>query len=303
MSAYIIGVDAGGTKTLGVLFNKEGKEILRSISGYGNFSVNESETKKHIIEVIQSIFDQVDHSMVSLIQIGIAGYSNYKNKASLITLIEETFKTKVLIVTDAEVALYSIKKSEEIPVIMVLGGTGSVVVYEYNHLMHMIGGFGHLLGDEGSGYHLSITALKEVINQFEERMPISSLSKSILQEIGASNYSEIKKFVYNNEKAEIARLSEFIAKHALRGDTEAIDLFVREGRLLAKQTLKAYQAMDKPKEVMIGFKGGFLLNAPYVKKTLMDALNENGIHYQMETSSVEPVIGTYYLAKKHIDKR
>jgi len=303
MSAYIIGVDGGGTKTLGVIFDAQGREVDRSVSGFSNFSVSESQTKKHLFEVIEALYKKVPGQKIDMIQMGIAGYSNYRHKESLTKSIRDRYKTDLSLVTDAEIALHSIKRNRDNPVIMVLGGTGSVVIYEDQHEMHMIGGFGHLLGDEGSGYHLAITALKQVINQFEERKSISPLSTSILKEINASDYSDIKSFVYNNQKVEIARLSEFIAKHALAGDQEAIDLFIHEGNLLASQTLKAYDAMAHHEKVIIGFKGGFLLNAPYVKETLTHTLNQHHVDYQMDTSSVEPVVGAYYLAKRHMDKR
>jgi N-acetylglucosamine kinase-like BadF-type ATPase len=303
MSAYIIGVDGGGTKTLGVVFDGQGREVLRSVAGFSNFSVSESETKQHLFEVLEDLYKKKPKIKVEMIQIGIAGYSNYGHKDVLAQAIRDRFKTEVCLVTDAEIALHSIKRNRDNPVIMVLGGTGSVVIYEDHQKMRMIGGFGHLLGDEGSGYHLAITALKQVINQFEERKTISPLSTSILKEIQASDYSDIKNFVYNNRKVEIARLSEFIAKHAVAGDQEAIDLFINEGNLLASQTLKAYDAMDHHETIIIGFKGGFLLNAPYVKETLTKTLNQHHVDYQMDTSSVEPVVGAYYLAKRHMDKR
>jgi len=299
MKQYILGVDGGGTKTLGVLYDWEGNEIRRSVSGFSNFSVDESKTIKHLMDVLNDLYDP----NIVMINMGIAGYSNYQNKASLLKSLSDKFQCNISMVTDAEIALNSIKRNRDNPVVMVLGGTGSVVIYENHDHMKMIGGFGHLLGDEGSGYHLAITALKQVINQFEEGKLISPLSSSLLVEINAENYADIKNFVYNNQKSDIARLSEFIAKHANEGDQEAIDLFVNEGELLAQQTLKAFRQMQTCRQVIVGFKGGFLLNAPYVKETLMKALNQKNILFTMDTSSVEPVAGAYYLAKRHLDKR
>jgi len=303
MKSYVIAIDGGATKTLGILYDLSGQEIKRSVKGFASFSVDEVQSIQHIYEVIEALIEPIDLSQLAMIQAGIAGYSNLQNKEGLLKEIQEQYQCPVSIVTDAEIALYSIKKDQKKKVLMVLGGTGSVVMYEDQGQVKFIGGFGHLLGDEGSGYHLAITALKRIINQFEEREKISPLSKSILNEIGASNYSKIKDFVYNHQKTEIASLSQFIAKHAIEGDQEAINLFIEEGRLLANQTLKAIDAMGDHGGFLIGFKGGFLLNAPYVKKTLIDILNKNKINYKIDMSSVEPVLGAYYLAKRHIDKR
>ncbi|MDA3931326.1 MAG: hypothetical protein PF513_01165 [Tenericutes bacterium] len=300
MKTYIIGVDGGATKTLGVLFDLNGKEIKRVVKGFGNFSVNTQETIDHLYEVIDSLISEIDKTSLAMIQVGIAGYSNYPEKEVLIRNIIKRYKVIVSIVTDAEIALNSVKRNRNKNVIMILGGTGSVVMYDNQDEIQLIGGFGHLLGDEGSGYHLAITALKNIINQFEERQEITPLSKSILKEIDALEYSEIKNFVYNNQKIEIAKLSKFISEHAIKGDEEAINLFKNEGILLAKQAIKAYRAMNTLEEVIIGIKGGFLLNAPYVKEALMSELNKNNIKFKMDESSVEPVFGAYYLAISHI---
>ncbi len=163
-----------------------------------------------------------------------------------------------------------------------------------------IGGFGHLLGDEGSSYHLVITAFKKIIEQHEEGEEISDLSTNILNFIGAKSHLEIKEFVYNNRKAEVAKLSNLITKYALENNQEAIDLLIEEGKLLAKQTLKAYRSLKSNAEVLIGLKGGFLLNAPYVKETLIMELELHEIKYKIDISQLEPVYGAFYLAKKHL---
>ncbi|MFP4478041.1 MAG: BadF/BadG/BcrA/BcrD ATPase family protein [Candidatus Izemoplasmatales bacterium] len=304
MKTYIIGIDGGATKTLGILFDLDGNEIKRVEKGFGNFSVNSQETIDHLYAVIDDLICEISLSDLEMIQAGMAGYSNFPNKVTLIEDLKKRYKTKVSITTDAEVAFNSIKRNRDKNVIMILGGTGSVVMFDKgDDDTHLIGGFGHLLGDEGSGYHLAITALKNIINQFEERAEITPLSKSILKKIGAKDYSEIKNFVYNNQKIEIASLSRFIADYANKGNQEAIRLFENEGRLLAKEVIKAYRAMDTSEDVIIGIKGGFLINAPYVKDVLISELNKYNIQYKMDESSVEPIYGAYYLAKSHIDKR
>ncbi|MFW5795112.1 MAG: N-acetylglucosamine kinase [Bacillota bacterium] len=303
MSKYIIGVDGGGTKTLAVLFDIQGNEIKRVITGFGNFSVNVNDTIKHLLEAIDRLTKEISKSELAIIQIGIAGYSNFTDKDSLTKTLTKRYACKVVITTDAKIALYSIKKDTDNNVIMVLGGTGSAIMYEIQGEVKLIGGFGHILGDEGSSYHLAISALKNIIKQYEEGKAITSLSKKVLAKINAENYSDIKNFVYNNQKTEIAKLAKFIANMADEGDLEAIKLFKDEGKLLAKQTFIAYQAMGVQETVIIGIKGGFLLNAPYVKDTLVSELNKKDISYKLDTSEVEPVVGAYYLAKQNLVKR
>ncbi|MBU1020963.1 MAG: hypothetical protein KJ847_07070, partial [Firmicutes bacterium] len=217
--------------------------------------------------------------------------------------IRADYQSSVNMVTDAEIALYSIKRETDDSVIMVLGGTGSAVVLSENDESTMIGGFGHILGDEGSGYHLAITALKEIITQYEEGKKKTDLTLAILQEIKAKDHFEIKNFVYNKSKNEIARLSQFIAEYAINGNEEAIKLFKNEGVHLARQTLNAYNKLHIHNRVTIGIRGGFVLRAPFVKEALIEELNKYKLNYILDDLSLEPVYGAYYLGLRHLVKR
>lgn len=298
---YVIGIDGGGTKTLGVLFDSNGVEVNRVLKGFSNFSVDTIKSISNIFDCIHELIRDIDSLDILCIQLGIAGYTNFEGKEHLISKLKQEFQTKVYITTDAEIAYYSVKQNYKQTAIMVLGGTGSVVTLEKNNETKMIGGFGHILGDEGSAYHLSIQALKNVIKQFEEQQKITVLSSEILNHLNLKDYNEIKNYVYNREKREIAKLSKFIAKLAKEGNQEAKMLFVDEGVSLAKQTINAYNHIDTLDEVVLGLRGGFLLEAPFVKETMIYVLDKEDVNYKLDEKYLEPVQGAYYLALKHLN--
>ncbi len=298
MSNYIIGIDGGGTKTLGVLFDESGTEVARTEQGFANFRVDKETAKTHLIATINALTATIDLKDLAFIQIGVAGVPDDAYKQMLLKELKATYKTPVDLVTDATIALYSIRKHSDDCVIMVLGGTGSAIMVKDGDKDRLIGGFGHLLGDEGSGYHLAISALRNIIQQYEEDKPITPLSRAILDQIHAPDYFAIKDFVYNSSKKQIAKLSEFIARHANAGDVEAIELFRQEGRHLARQTLTAFRQLETCRQVTIGFRGGFLLNAPYVRATMIAELDKSHVQYKIDEEPVEPVVGAYYLGHR-----
>lgn len=298
MARYIIGIDGGGTKTLGVLFAEDGTQVARTEQGFANFRVDKQTARTNLITTINALTATIDLKDLAFIQIGVAGVPDDAYKQELLQELNTLYDTPVDLVTDATIALYSIRKHSDDCVIMVLGGTGSAIMVKDGDKDRLIGGFGHLLGDEGSGYHLAITALRNIIRQYEEDLPISPLSKAILKEIRADDYFAIKDFVYNSSKKQIAKLSEFIAFHAESGDPEAIELFRQEGRHLARQTLTAFRQLDTCRQVTIGFRGGFLLHAPYVRATMLAELDNNHVQYKIDEDPVEPVVGAYYLGRR-----
>lgn len=303
MSKYIIGIDGGGTKTLGVLFDELGVAVKRVTNGFANFSADEEISKMNIERTIDSLVEGISSEDKLLhIQLGIAGHSKLIKKEEYVAHLTYKYETSVDMVNDALIALYSVKRDTDMPVIMVLGGTGSVIMISNEEGTSIIGGFGHLLGDEGSSYHLSITALQDVISQFENSLPFTKLSTALMSVIDADNHYGISKFVYNNTKSDIAKLSLFVEKQALQGDKDAIKLFIDEGKHLARQTQSACQKLDTKEKIIIGIKGGFLLNAPYVKETLISELNNCKINYEISKEQVEPVVGAYYLGLKKITK-
>lgn len=303
MNKYIVGIDGGGTKTLGVLFTTDGKEVRRVIKGPSNISSDEKSGIHTIKEVLSELITDDVVKDVEFIQMGIAGVSKMTNKEGLVKELEDLYHTSISIDTDALIALYSVKKDSDDHVIMVLGGTGSVVMVSEEDHVNIIGGFGHLLGDQGSGYHLAISALKCIIKQFENGEAITELSIAILNELNLTDYQMIKQFVYNSSKSDIASLSQFIASIALSGNEEAKQLFINEGLELARQTLIAFNKIKTEQHTIIGLRGGFLLNAPLVKETLKEALSKQIENFTFDTTVTEPVIGAYYLGKRKQLKR
>ena len=303
MNKYIIGLDGGGTKTLGVLYDMDGKELKRVEFGFSNFSIDEEIAKANVEKTIEELAKDLESDRELFVQMGIAGYSKIKKSNQFVKSLEKKFNATVDLDSDAIIALYSVKKDQDVNVILVIGGTGSVLMVSNGEEANMVGGFGHLLGDEGSAYHLAITALKKVIEEKESNQKLSNLSNLLLKEIEALDYLDIKNFVYNNNKSEIARLAKFIAQCALDQDLDAISLLKQEGRHLAKQTINAYH-LTKPKEkLIIALRGGFLLNAPYVKETLIEELKISLKDFIIDIHPIEPVIGAYYLGFLKLSKR
>ncbi|MCF7931255.1 MAG: hypothetical protein K9L02_07080 [Acholeplasmataceae bacterium] len=303
MNKYIIGIDGGGTKTLGVLYNFEGVELNRVEFGFSNFSMGEEEAKQNIEKTLDELCKNLEEDRELYIQMGIAGISKLREQNLYKAKLETMFNAQVSLDSDALIALYSVKKDQNVNVILVIGGTGSVLMIGEDDHVQIVGGFGHLLGDEGSAYHLVTSALKKIIEDKESNQPDTDLSIQILKEIKAPDYQAIKDFVYNENKKTIAGLSRFIANRALNHDPDAIELFIQEGQFLAKQTLNAYHKIKNKQDVIIALRGGFLLSAPYVKETLIKELGKHIKDYQIDIHQVEPVIGAYYLGFLKLSKR
>jgi len=254
MNDYIIAIDGGGTKTQAMLYDTSGEPLGCVETGYSNFSIDVDVAKNNLEEAIEmTIRDFSDGKPIKAIQVGVAGLSTLIDK--------ERYEQELSTRFHAPVSL---------TVIMVLGGTGSVVMANENRDVHMIGGYGHLLGDEGSGYHVSMTALKRIIATVDAGSMLSNFASRIMETLQAKSVKDIKSHVYNTNKSELAQLAKTIADIAKKGDEDAIDLLEDEGRHLGKQTMLAYAKLKDKVNPIIALRGKFLLEAPYVKEALIE---------------------------------
>jgi N-acetylglucosamine kinase-like BadF-type ATPase len=302
MSNYIIGVDGGGTKTLGVLYNLEGKEIKRYVSGFSNFNIDYDQATNNLFDVLDHLTIDLKHTDELWIQLGISGYSKIREKESFEDALGEKYHAKVSLESDVLIALYDVKKTLDVNVIMVIGGTGSVVMYSDQQRLEQIGGFGHLLGDEGSAYHLSITALKDVIDVYEDKGSYDEFGKLILEHLNVKHHFGIRDFVYANEKTKVADISTFIDHLARNNHEKAIKMIEDEAKSLARQTIRAYLKMHSDEHLIIALRGGFLTKSSLMKKTFLEEIDMSIKDYEINESDESPVRGAYYLSLLKLKK-
>ena len=144
--------------------------------------------------------------------------------------------------------------------------TGSAVMCLEDGVINSIGGFGYLLGDEGSAYHLVMTAIKSIIVDAEQQKPHSTLSNILMNHMGISSERELISYVYKHNKTELADIARVIASASLTGDEHAIELLKQEGILLGNQIVQAHHNYIKNNEVIIALRGSFINEAPLSKK-------------------------------------
>lgn len=293
---YIIGIDGGGTKTLGVLWDEMGIELKRVEHGFANFSVDSDQTKINIAKTIDDLIK--DLTLDIYIVMGISGISNLKNVDEYKKELSLQFKANVTIETDGLLALYSVVKDDTNPVIMTIGGTGSIAYTLNDNETLRLGGYGHLLGDEGSAYHLVISAFKYVINNFEANEGLDDFSRQLLELLNLKEVEQLKSLVYGVSKNEVAKHAIHISTLALKDNEIAIQLLTNEGISLAELIINAYKKMKIDELVKIALRGGFVNKAPIVREALIKKLENKKIKFVIDQANLEPVMGAYYLGNK-----
>ncbi|AOT72452.1 BadF/BadG/BcrA/BcrD ATPase family protein [Geosporobacter ferrireducens] len=269
---YLIGIDAGGTKSELIAYDMENKPIFKKNGGFGNPAVNQEKTLKNLELLIKQVLKALDIRNCKLIAIGLAGAQMGNSKEFIKSYFNDKFNIPTIVLNDILMSYQAYLGSGN--GIMTIAGTGSSSYGRRNDREAMAGGWGHLLGDEGSGYHIVLEAFKKMIYLWDREIPLDELSRALLKEIDMQDPSGIKHFIYNSQKNEIAGLFPIILNMSQKGSSEAEKLLIEAGKSLADITGIVYNRLNFNEQVQIGIKGGIFHSSCYVKESFENRLSE-----------------------------
>lgn len=294
---YILGVDCGGTKTEAAAYNiLNGDVEAHSIKGFGNLVVDYELGLTNIKESILSIYEQLDHDKCIGIVLGIAGIDAGGLKDQVYASLKMIHKNIVLL-NDGQLAHYSILKG--LDGICVTAGTGSVVLGLSENRWYRVGGWGHLLGDEGSAYWIAVQAIKCSLHDTDNNLPTSALTNDILDYYEVDDVLSLVKVVYTLSKSEIAALTKIIAQKSQEGSQTATDILKKSGIALGKavkQMLKKNQWNMSPVE--LGLNGSVIEKNDIVFESFDRYFKENKINTNYHFKENSSAKGAYFYYKK-----
>lgn len=297
MKKYIIGVDGGGTKTEAVAYDLDGGALATGYSGHGNLLIDGKKAVDHITDAIKQCFTLLGREGCVYIYLGLAGIESGTHRDDLEQALSR-FSLPFAISNDAQIAHAALLKGKD--GILTISGTGAVSYGTYAGRLEIGGGWGHLLGDEGSGYWIAIEAFKKMIFDYDNGKPISRLSRNLLQALELVHVPDVKRFIYSKAKGEIAAVVPLIVSMADDGEQVAQNILTEAGRHLAKMTIALHDKLQWGGEPLIAIKGSVLTRISWVKESFVTKINskiKGAIVIDEELSATK---GAYYLALKQL---
>lgn len=292
---YIIGVDGGGTKTEAVAYSLEGEVLNTSLKGFANLLNGKEEALNNIVSSIEELINEFGKENLRGVYLGIAGVEVGNNRDEILKAIQETLEIESSLMNDGELALKAMLKGED--GILVIAGTGSIAFGIKDGKSARAGGWGHLLGDEGSGYKISIDTLKNILFEEDNSIEKSNLSQAIMKEFNWNSVDEIVGFVYSSSKDEIAKVAPVVSKLAEAGDNFARGILEKEAIALAKTTQNVYEKLGFEK-CSIGLVGGVLRKSKIMREYFEKCLNDHINVVEFIDESISAAKGAYYINLK-----
>jgi N-acetylglucosamine kinase-like BadF-type ATPase len=247
---HVIGIDAGGTKTVGLLADGRGKVLRQARAGGANLRVHgELGVEKALFQVIEGLDAP---GPVDALCLGIAGVDRQPEREVVEGVLRRLgVRRSIRIVNDALIAL--VAGAPEGTGIVLISGTGSIAYgVDPGGKTARSGGWGYLLGDEGSAFWLGHAAVRQGIRAADGRGPATTLYDRIREHLNVQAPGGLVEWFYDQEHARtrVARLARLVEEAAADGDAAAAELLDQAAHHLAR----AAQAVDRQLEFPASYK-------------------------------------------------
>jgi glucosamine kinase len=273
MESFVIGVDGGGTKTRAVLADEAGKQIAEAVGSGSTVKPQEAERSAGVIAgVVRDLLEEAGKTDVKprVLFVGVAGVGRPAEREALHeALSSHQLADDVVIDTDFSVALGD--AFGDGPGVLVIAGTGSSAFARGPAgATARCGGWGPVIGDEGSGSWIGRRALSVVAAAADGREPETALTGAILTAAEVSESSELVRWAAHATPATLATLAPVVISVADAGDLRAnsiVSMAVEElalhVRALARQLFT-----DERASVPVALTGGLLKKGSSFRKRL-----------------------------------
>jgi len=305
---YLIGIDGGGTKTDCAIADLSGKIINQTTGKPSNFLViGVEEAVENLFSLIEENLFQLegDFADVKQIVIGVAG-AGRKEDAQL---LEKSFKDysdqerihfkRVSVLSDAHIALEGAFPNSAGCIL--IAGTGSILFgKDEKGVIHRVGGFGRLIGDEGSGYSIGRKALNAVSKASDGRGEETLISELLNAKMNPGSANSIISKVYN-DKLDVASVARIVIEAAEEGDPIAEDILDEEADELV---LHIKSLLDKihTDKLNVAFSGSLLDNKNYYSDLLKQKIKSTLPRVEIVKPATSPVSGAILLAKRIVNE-
>ena len=295
----MLGIDAGGTKTVCFLADEQGTIVSEGRGSGANLqSSGELAVEKVLHEVMETAIG--DRAITpSAICLGIAGVDRENDERIVRAIMRRIgYKARILVVNDALIAL--VAGAQDSPGIVVIAGTGSIVYgRNANFDAARAGGWGHIIGDEGSGYWIGREALAAIMRAADGRGPATQLAEDMLAHFGIADTSGLPPIVYDRElpRVSVAALGPIVQRASQRGDAVASRILERaaDELVLAAGSVAAKLEMRGDVFPFI-LAGGVFRVVPWLAEELSRRLLEVAPRCEVRPLQQEPAAGAVWLA-------
>lgn len=278
-----VGIDGGGTRTDLALIDEKGSLLARLHGATCNQAVVGFDTA---VAVLSSLIDRAMAGAnldlpVSAGWIGMAGADRPDDRSRFARALESRCGD-LRISNDAELVLSGTPQGTGVALI---AGTGSIAFARNERgTSSRSGGWGHIIGDEGSAYMVAVDGLRGVAAEADGRGPATRLTADLMTWWRVDQPQMLIPRVYDPtvKKADIAASAPVVVAAAEAGDQVAGRILQRAGEDLANLVVSLIDRVPFQAPPVIAGTGGLLLHTALVRDRVSGLLDPERVRTEIQ---------------------
>lgn len=299
----VLGVDGGGTHTIAVLAHRGTGEVLgRGTAGGSNIqSAGERSALLALEQSIEKAFEQAGQKRESVAAacLGLAGVDRDEG-LDVIQNWAARYQLAGLVPVANDATLLFAAGTPDGWGLAVVAGTGSIAFTRTpDGQVGRCGGWGYLLGDDGSGFQIALAGIRAVCLAYDRCGPSTVLLERILERMELTSVPDLIPAVYRGqwERTVLANLAPIVLEAATDGDTVALGIVNQHADALATTTVVAARSNRLTHgKIPLALTGGILLGSQLFRTRYLQALADAGMNAHPIQCVPDPSVGAVKLA-------
>lgn len=306
---YVLAVEGGGTKTNSVIADENGNIIAKSTTGPSNFLIVGFEKAcENIIQGLQDCINnsKINNSDLKVAMLGLTGAGRKLDQDNMRKAFKDYSTSKgftfnsIIVDSDARISLEAAFPNK--PGMILISGTGSIMFGKDGQgNLYRVGGWGRILGDEGSGFYIGKKGLISSIKQIDGRGEKTLLFDLISEKYNLNSLETIIKSIYT-DNFDIAKIAPLVFEAAEKDDKIAKEILNEAADELLLHIETMLKKVNFDDKIGLSFVGSIITNDNYIRRKIVNYINSNLKQIELIDSNNEPIYGAIVMAINELKK-
>ncbi len=295
-----IGVDGGGTYTAAIAITRNGKVLSRIVGEQSNYYISNMDTARtNLKKTVHQLMEECQIEDYECISIGMSSLDYEPTRDFIDSFANGIFPSeKVEMHSDVYMALMGMTLGK--PGVMIVSGTGSIgMAVDQMGEVHIVGGWGYLLRDEGSAYDIAMQGIDAALKSFEGIEEPTILEKRVLDFFGVDTHRQLIDIFYNPpvSPSKIAGFGREVIEIASQGDKAAITIVDKAVKALVNYACRLIEKVGS-EDSIIGMYGSVLQKNPYISNSFKEQIHAMYPNTRIGFPDLKPETGAVLYAMK-----